>query len=212
MNEEFKNYTNRVTQDSDGVYRWYYDMDMYQNKSMLHSLEKINLFTFLGVSIGGALLAELVEGNASLARGILLIGLGMGALMALLYWVGFYVAAGIKHGNYRVHFAMRENGIELVWSERLTEGMEIGRKAMALAGSAVGSSRVRGRWRPTLEEVSKASFSTVVRCKSYPQWDMIDLSMLGGKFQVYVGRGDFERVETFIRERVPGRARRTWRR
>ena len=59
------------------------------------------------MSVGGAILIQLVEGNSSFARGILLIGLGLGALMALLYWIGFYIAAGIKGGNYRIRFAMR---------------------------------------------------------------------------------------------------------
>ena len=52
---EFTDYTDRVTLFEDGAYRWHYDMDMYQNKSMLVMLEKINLFTFLGVSVGGAM-------------------------------------------------------------------------------------------------------------------------------------------------------------
>ena len=71
---EFNDYTDRVTLFEDGAYRWHYDMDMAQNKSMLYMLEKINLFTFLGVSVGGAILIQLVEGNSSFARGILLIG------------------------------------------------------------------------------------------------------------------------------------------
>ena len=54
-------YPSRVTLSDDGVYRWHYDMDMYGNKSMLYTLEKVNLFIFLGVSIGGALLVKLVE-------------------------------------------------------------------------------------------------------------------------------------------------------
>lgn len=204
---DFNDYTNRVNLFDDGVYRWYYDMDMYQNKSMLYSLEKVNLFTFLGVSVGGAILIELVEGNSAFARGILLIGLGLGALMALLYVIGFYIAAGIKHGNYRIHFAMRDDGIELVWSDRLKEGFETGRKALAMAGSAIGSRTVRGRWRPTLDEVSNMAFSQVVGYKSYPKWNMIDISMLGGKFQVYVGSKDFDFVEEYILDRVPERVR-----
>jgi hypothetical protein len=210
MSEEFSSYTNRVTLGDDGVYRWYYDMDMYRNKSMLYTLEKINLFIFLGVSLGGALFVGFMahDFHASIVRGILLIGLAMGALMALLYVIGFYAAAWIKRGNYRIRFAMREDGIELIWSDRLKEGLDTGRKVMALAGAAVGSRGIRGRWRPTLDEVSKMSFSTVFRCKSYLKWNMIDLSMLGGKFQVYASDEDFEWVERFILERIPQRASR----
>ena len=36
---------------------------------------------------------------------------------------------------------------------------------------------------------------------------MIDLSMPGGKFQVYVGRSDFQWMEDYILARVPERVR-----
>ena len=186
-------------------------MDMYQNKSMLVMLEKINLFTFLGVSIGGAILIQLVEGDRAFARGILVIGLLMCALMAFLIWIGFYIAAGIKRGNYRIHFAMREDGIELVWPDRLKEGFDTGRKALAVVGSAVGSRAVRGHWRPTLDEVSNVAFSQVIRYKSHPQWNMIDLSLLGGKFQVYAKNEDFAFVEEYILNRVPERVQKAHR-
>ena len=207
MSEEFRNYTARVTRGEDGVYRWYYDMDMHGNKSMLYMLEKINLFTFLGVSIGGALLIMAVEGDAAFARGILVIGLVLCALMALLFWIGFYVFSAAKRGNYRIHYAMREDGIELVWSNRVKESSALAGKALGLTGAVIGSRTVRGRWRPTLDEVSRVSFSDVIRCKRYPKWNMLDLSMLGGKFQVYSVSEDFDWVENYILERAP-RARR----
>lgn len=202
MPGEFDNYTARVTQGEDGVYRWYFDMDMFENKSMLYMLEKVNLFTFLGVSIGGALLIMAVEGNASFARGILLIGLALGALMALLYWIGFYIFAGLKRGNYRIHFAMSEEGIELVWSDRLKEGFALGGKVLSITGAAIGSRMVRGRWRPTLNEVSSVPFSTVIRIRRYPRWNLLDLSVPGGKFQVYADNADIDWVESYILSRT----------
>ena len=214
MPGEFDEYTARVTLCGDGVYRWYYDMDMFQNRSMLVMLEKINLFIFLGVSVGGALFIGLVERDfgAPMVRGILVVGLLMGLLMAALYAIGFCIAAWIKRGNYRIHFAMREDGIELVWSDRLKQGFATGRNVMALAGNAIGSRSVRGRWRPTLDEVSNAAFRSVTRVKCYPKWNMIDLSMLGGKFQVYACGEDLDRVEAYILQRVPERVRRAHRR
>ena len=206
---EFENYTRRVTLGGDGVYRWYYDMDMYENKSMLYTLEVVNLTTFGGVSVGGALLVGAMRGDFRdpMVRGILVIGLLLGAFMALAYWIGVTIAAHAMRGNYRIHFAMREDGIELVWSDRLKKGFALGRTAMALTGSAIGSRRVRGRWRPTLDEVSSVPFSMVFRMKRRPKWNMIDLSVPGGKFQVYVDKADFEFVENYIRERRPGRGK-----
>ena len=207
MPGEFDSYSPRVRRGEDGVYRWYYDMDMHQNKSMLYTLEKVNLFTFLGVSAGGALLIALIEGDASFARGILLIGLILGALIALLLWIGFYVFSGVKGGRYRIHFAMREDGIELVWPDRLRKGFALGEKVLSATGAAIGSPMARSRWRPTLNEVSSVTFSAVIRCKRYPKWNMLDLSVLGGKFQVYAASEDFEWVERYILDRVRGAKR-----
>ena len=213
MGGAFEGYSKRVTQGDDGVYRWHYDMDMAQNKSMLYMLEKINLFTFLGVTAFGALFTGLMarDFRASIVRGIVVIGLAMLVGMALLYWIGFYIAAWIKGGRYRVRYAMDEDGIELVWSARLKQGFAAGRKALALAGAAMGSRSVRGRWRPTLDEVSHVAFSQVIRYKSHPKWNMIDLSVLGGKFQVYARAEDFELVEQYILDRVPERVRKAHR-
>ncbi len=210
MGEGSESFTDRVTQGEDGVYRWYYDMDMYENKSILCTLEKVNLYTFLGVSFGGALLVGIVarDFGAPIVRGIFLIGLAMMVLMAALYAVGFYIAAWIKGGRYRIRFAMREDGIELVWSDAVNEGFETGRSILSLVGAATGSRRVRGRWRPSLSEVSNAAFSSVSRIRRYPEWNMIDLSMPGGKFQVYADSRDIDGGEAFIRARVSERAQR----
>ena len=79
---------------------------------------------------------------------------------------------------------------------------------MVLAGLAFGSRRLRGRYRPTLDEVSRLSFDAVLRVKRDPKWNMIDLSVPGGKFQVYAIGEDLDFVESFILERVPEHARR----
>ena len=204
MDDSFERYTDRVTLCDDGVYRWYYDMDMYKNKSMLWMLLRINLFIMLGASVGGAVLIGLVKHDFGdpMVRGIPVVGLALLALMSALYVIGFYIAAAVKRGNYRLHFDMREDGLELVWSPGVRQTFDTGKKVLTLAGNALGSRRVRGRYRPSLDEVSNLAFSSVFRHKSYPQWDMIDLYVPGGKFQVYVAREDFEQVERFILERI----------
>ena len=204
MDDAFERYTDRVTLCDDGVYRWYYDMDMYKNKSMLWMLLRINLFIMLGASMGGAGLVGLVKHDFKdpMVRGILAVGLALLVLMSVLYVIGFYIAAAVKRGNYRLHFDMREDCLELVWSPGVKQTFDTGKKVLALAGNALGSRRVRGRYRPSLNEVSNVAFSSVFRHRSYPQWDMIDLYVPGGKFQVYVAGEDFERVERFILERI----------
>ncbi|MBE5807258.1 MAG: hypothetical protein E7317_02835 [Clostridiales bacterium] len=199
-------FTDSMTIGPDGVYRWYYDMDMYENKSMLYTLLKVNALIFAGISVlGSAFLAFMEGGFRGMPAGVLAIGLIMGAAMSLLYIVGFYIAAGIKGGNHRIHFAMRDDGIELVWPEKLVGAMDAGMKAASIAGAAMGGGR-RGR-RPTLTEVSNAPFAAVTRVKVYPQWNMIDLSMPGGKFQVYAKAEDLKQAEEYILARVPARAR-----
>ena len=97
---------------------------------------------------------------------------------------------------------MSEKGIELVWSDRLKEGFALGGKVLSITGAAIGSRMVRGRWRPTLNEVSSVPFSTVIRIRRYPRWNLLDLSVPGGKFQVYADSKDIDWVESYILARV----------
>lgn len=198
MSSEFDAFSPRVTRGGDGVYRWYYDMDMRRNKSMLYTLLKINLFIFLGVIVFGSLFLMLMHQGPSMIRGVTLIGILLLAGTSVLYVIGFYIFSWAKGGIYRVHFAMGEDEVELVWSARLKDIMD---------GVAIGARGVRGRTRPSLNEVSHAPFNAVTRMRVYPQWNMLDLSMLGGKFQVYVGHEDFDFVKAFILERLSERAR-----
>ena len=202
-------YTNRVTLGDDGVYRWYYDMDMYKNKSILHMLLKVNCFLFPGIMLVCVVMFGILEGDffAPIVRGMVVISLGLWALMSLLYIVGFYIAAWLKGGRYRVYFDLREDGVNLVWPDKLNEAFDTGAKAMRVLGAATGSRRLGGRWRPTLKEVSDAPFSTVLNLIAYPQWDMLDLIVIGGKFQIYAKPEDMDLVRGFVLEHIPEGAR-----
>ena len=106
MDDAFERYTDRVTLCDDGVYRWYYDMDMYKNKSMLWMLLRINLFIMLGASLGGAGLVGLVKHDFRdpMVRGILVVGLALLAFMSVLYVIGFYIAAAVYEGYGKAFF------------------------------------------------------------------------------------------------------------
>ena len=207
MNNEFEGFTRQVTRGEDGVYRWYYDMDMYQNKSMLYGLLRANVFIFLLVLALGGVIMALTRQSASYIRGIAVVWLIAFAGMSLLYVVGFYIAAWIKGGEYRIHFAMGEESVEIVWPGKLVDAMDGGAQALRMLGNAVGSRTVRGRYRPSLNEVSKTRFDAVTRLKAYPQWHMIDLYMIGGKFQIYACDRDFGFVKDYVLERLSDRAR-----
>ena len=113
----------------------------------------------------------------------------------------------MKGGRYRVFFELREDGVNLVWPEKLDEAFDTGAKAMRVLGAATGSRRLGGRWRPTLKEVSDVSFNTVVNLIAYPQWDMLDLVVIGGKFQIYAMQSDMPLVRDFVMARIPKGAR-----
>ena len=202
-------YTDRVTLGDDGVYRWYYDMDMYRNKSILHTLLKVNCFLFPGIMLVSIVMFGILEHDffAPIVRGMVVVSLCMWALLSLLYIGGFYLAAWLKGGRYRVFFELREDGVNLVWPEKLDEAFDTGAKAMRVLGAATGSRRLGGRWRPTLKEVSDVSFNTVVNLIAYPQWDMLDLVVIGGKFQIYAMQSDMPLVRDFVMARIPKGAR-----
>lgn len=206
MKDEY--YNDSVTLLSDGTYRWYYDMDMVKNKSMLYKLEKINLQIFIGLPLLLALLILLAEHDASFARGVILIGLGIGALMALLYWIGFHIASLIMRGNDRISFVMQEEGIKIAWGDRRQEDYGTGKEVAAKENSHVGYHGAIGRRPSRLNLFSNLRFSEILHIKSYPKQDMIDVSVPGGQFQVYVKKEDFEFVEQYIIDHAPKRVQR----
>ena len=184
----------RVTLGEDGVYRWAYDMDMYGNRYLLSVLLKV--FAAIGAA-GYAFLLFLLgrDGrlNGRTALLALLPFLGFGALLT----IGYYLAALIMHGHYRLQFAMNEESILLVRKESTQRLMDAAGALSALAGGPGAGVDASGF----------TQFSRVRGVREHPRYDALNLRCLTGANQIWIPPEDYDFVRDYILQRVPDRAR-----
>ncbi len=192
MNDENNINSTEVTAGSDGVYRWMYVMNMEENKSMLYLLLKIFGWISAGACVMwfGMLAVMDVLGRTDILKTLCIWILITVAVEGLVY-LGYTISRGVMKNSYPLRFEMNETGISLYQSEenmrRRKEGY-YGRK-------------------PFRDTVSETTFSSVLSIKTYPQWDLIDMAVIGGGFQVYVRPEDYDLVLKYILERAPKRVR-----
>ena len=118
-------FTSRVTLDKDGVYRWYYDLDMFRNRYLLNVMLKLTGAICAGVYFllvllldeGGPLVAS--EPWKSLRTQFLLLLPFLGVMLLVI--TGYCIAAAVKRGKYRLQFEMTEERIRLVRKQSTQE-------------------------------------------------------------------------------------------
>lgn len=190
MNDEFMINDEELTLGKDGAYRWMYIMDMKKNKSLLYTLMKI----FALISVGGLVMWFIVL-NMNGARvnfaKTLVYWLLITAGVELLVWLGFGISRKVMHGTYPLRFEMDDKRISIYQSQENMERRKSG---------------YRGR-RYFQDAVSETPFSAVMKITVRREWDMIDMVVIGGGFQVYARPEDFDRVLEHILAHVPERVR-----
>ena len=200
-------YPDRVTLYDDGVYRWSYDMDMWQNRFMLRLLLKL-----LGIICGGVLiLIFALLGPEYYTPKAVAIALASAAGLFALTFLIYAVCAWVMKGVYRLRFEMDENAVALVQSAATRDRNSALATVATLAGIAAGKSGEAFRLSSTLNAVNAVgttAFSVITRVKTCPEDDVIDLREWFGMNQIYVNREDYAFVLDFIRERISEKARR----
>lgn len=187
MNDEYSIDSPELTLGDDGVYRWLYRMDMSQNKSMLYLLMKC--FAWICAGAFAIWVFLLIKGHDMdiLPKSILIFILATAAVEGLV-WLGFQIARSVMKDTYELRYEMDDNRIILYQSRENMERRKSGGKPQAS------------------DLYSEAPYNAVLSLKAHPEWDMIDLVVIGGKFQVYVRKKDFDTVLNFIRDRIPSHA------
>ena len=183
-----------VTRGEDGVYRWMYEMDMRENRSILYTVCKILAWICLGLYVMFLVLFGMDTGFRT-STVLIITGFAVAATAALmgLSALVFLLCALIMRGKYRIRYEMGETGMEMFQSKWRKDVRE--------------ARRARGRVPSMTEIVSRLSFTEVRRVKVYPKWNMIDLTLAVGTYQVYVREADFRLVLNHILSRVPEKAR-----
>ncbi len=190
MNDEYSIDSPVLTLGDDGVYRWLYRMDMSENKSMLYMLMRIFAWICAGAFAFWVFLLAKNHNTDMLPRSFLIFLL-ITAAVEFLVWLGFTIARGVMKDTYDLRFEMSETEVVIYQSAENMERRKYGR-----------------RWHQS-DLVSRAPFNSVLSVRAYPEWDMIDLGVIGGKFQVYARKKDFSAVLDYILEHVPERVRKS---
>ena len=187
----------RVTQGEDGVYRWSYDLDMYQNPYLRNVVLKIagilclvlylltlTLFSQDGLSLRIALILGLVY-------------LGVVLLAAAIY----YICAAVMHGNYHLQFEMDENAIVLIRKESTQRFMNLVSDAAVMMDRRVGHN---------LQSAAQSGYTEYKQVRAMtprPQYDAINLRELTGANQIWIPREDYDFVREYIWTHLTDKAR-----
>ncbi len=185
-------YTNRVKLNKDGVYRWYYDVDMRKNPHMLQTL--MFFMAIIGTIIAG-ILAVLFITDGSMSIGtVALIVLGIYALVfgiGFLAYLPFYL---IQHGVSRYSYDMNGDGIflHMFKSEQIAGSIA---NAVGTAASLTGQGI--HNMRPA-EDSGYTAFKSIRKIILDPRHDAIYIRTLLVHNYVYVCKEDYGFIKNYF--------------
>lgn len=192
--------TKNITFDSDGVYRWAYELNLYKNPTIIFLIWKIFGFILLGMWLFMVLL-EFIDDSLSLetlvdiSTSMLLFALGFG----LLCLVGYLVYALMMGGKYCVLFEMDERGVNHIQMAPQVKKVEAISILTMLVGAMAGRPGVVGTGMLAGARTSMyTSFADVRSVEPFPGRDLIKVNELLNKNQVYAEKEDYDFVLNFI--------------
>lgn len=202
-----KQVTKNITLDSDGVYRWAYELNLYKNFTILFLIWKIFGFILLGLWFFMVLL-EVIDDNLSLDNfieltgGLMIFSLGFGILCLL----GYLLYALIMGGKYCVLFEMDDRGVHHIQMDTQIKKVEAISILTKLAGAMAGRPGVVGTGMLAGARTSMyTAFADVRSVESFPGRDLIKVNELLNKNQVYAEKEDYDFVLKFIRAHTRGK-------
>ena len=191
--------------DEDGKYRWQYDMDMMKNKSILRIVSKV-----LGICMGGVWLLMtflFAQEQDFFPRGFLVLTLVFAAITAvvfLLTYLIYVIAAKTKGGVYVLRFEMDEQSVRIVQSRKTTERNKAMGVAVAAGAIASGNLASAGSAAPMLlsEQIAQTYFANIRKVKEQRKDNLIEIREAIGANQIYAADEIYDQVLSFIRAHV----------
>ncbi len=198
--QQGKRVSANITYDSDGKYRWYYEMSLLKNPTIMFLIWKIFFFIMLGIFAFMVILgatessdyfSEQFLGTLKIFGFILA---GMTAIVALSY----FIYAAIMGWKYCVYFEMDDTGVKHIQApKQAAKAKKIG-KAAAVIGVATHNYGAVGAGIGSQRTEMYSEFSKVRKVKPYPKRNLIKVNSLLNHNQVYAAAEDFEFVKNFI--------------
>ena len=201
----------RVWLYSDGVYRWSYRRDLYENRFEHNYVLKIMALVFglTWVLFVGMLL---VMGGGdmgwvfALVTAICLGGWLVTAGVLLLVW---RLSANARGGVDVVCFEMGEGGLRQILSDQAQKTDQALETMVTVSGLVSGNvaAATRGHDVVAGTHPNITSYGDIRRIRMYPRYDLLDVTLKGNyKCRVYAHPEDLAFVRDYLSARAPQRA------
>jgi hypothetical protein len=196
---------NGILKGTGGVYRWYYELNLYKNPVVLFTLWKVFgvITALLWVFITVISLRDynfIWNGFISNTKFFLLFFIGI----ELFCLFGYLLYALIMRGKYCVIFEMDKKGIRHIHAPRQFKKAQILSLLAVLAGAASGSPTAAGAGMLSgSKQTQYSDWKQVRSVKSYKRQNLIYVNAPFSKNQVYTEGTDFDFVLEFIKTHTP---------
>ena len=185
----------------DGVYRWYYEMPMLKNPTILFTVWKVLgiafcvpflLMVLFGILDPGPYTFEAFWSTASLF-------LILAGVFLVISVIAYLIVAASYGWKYAVFFEMDEHEIRHIQAPKQSQRAEALGQLTALVGAAAGKPAVAGLGLTSgARNTSTSEFRNVRTVKLRRRRHTIHVNQLLNRNQVYVSDGDFDFVADYI--------------
>ena len=191
--------SDNITLDTDGKYRWRYDLNLLKNPTIFFLVWKIFFFIILGgftIMFFASLGAKNFFWDGFLENAkIFAIVLGVMTGISIL---GYLVYAAMMGGKYCVEFEMDEKGINHKQIPDQAKKAKKLARATIFTGVATGRFSAIGAGIAASRTEMYSEFDKARKVKSYPRRGLIKVNERFSHNQVYVFKEDFDFVNNYI--------------
>ena len=188
----------------DGVYRWYYEMRMLKNPTILFTVWKVLGIAF-GIVYALTVIINLADRSFLTPAALLGTTKVFLILIAVIFAVSilaYLIVAAVFGWKYVVLFEMTETYVRHIQMPRQVRRAEALGYLASLVGSMAGRpSAVGAGILASAKNVSTSEFQNVRSVKALRKRDVIYVSQTLEKNQVYASGADFDFAEKFIKDR-----------
>lgn len=190
----------------DGIYRWFYEMNMLKNPTILFTVWKVLGISF-GIVIVFVLVLDLIQGVIQSVSDLWPAMKVFVFLIPVFFVIGIFaylIVAWTFGWKYIVLFEMGEKYVKHIPSPKqfkkaqALNWLTVMVGAMAKNPSTMGAGMLAGA-----KGASTSVFRDVEYIRVCRRWHTIHVDQLLDKNQVYAEDADFDFVEKFIKERCP---------
>ena len=195
--------TENITLCPDGKYRWYYELPMLKNPTVLFTVWKV-----LGISFGVVFLFVTVIdafGGGDPLETILFtlkVFLILAGVFFVISLIAYFIVAAVYGFKYMVLFEMDEMSINHIQCKKQFKKAEAIGWITMLAGLAAGKPAIAALGMSSaVRSESRSEFESVRSVKIRKKRNVICVNQLLNKNQVYADGADFDFVAEFIKSR-----------